>query len=38
MVQAEVQNMLVKGKEAPAAVADVQKAMVEVFARLGEPV
>lgn len=38
MVQAEVQNMLVKGKEAAAAVADVQKQMIETFERLGEPV
>lgn len=38
MVQAEVQNVLIKGKEAAAAVADVQKVMVETFQRMGEPV
>lgn len=38
MVQAEVQNMLVKDKEPAAAVADVQKVMIETFKRLGEPV
>ncbi|MCC7283459.1 MAG: extracellular solute-binding protein [Acetobacteraceae bacterium] len=38
MVVAEVQNMLVKGKEPARAVADAQKTMVEVFKRLGEPV
>jgi multiple sugar transport system substrate-binding protein len=38
MVQAEMQNVLVKGKDPAAAVADVQKQMVETFQRLGEPV
>lgn len=38
MVIEEVQNMLVKGKEPAAAVADAHKTMVEVFTRLGEPV
>jgi multiple sugar transport system substrate-binding protein len=37
MVVEEVQNMLVKGKEPARAVADAQKAMVEVYKRLGEP-
>ena len=38
MVVEEVQNMLVKGKDPAQAVADSQKAMVEVYTRLGEPV
>lgn len=37
MVIEEVQNMLVKGKDPARAVADAQKAMVEVFKRNGEP-
>lgn len=37
LVIEEVQNMLVKGKDPAAAVADAQKTMVEVFERLGEP-
>jgi multiple sugar transport system substrate-binding protein len=37
MVVEEVQNMLVKGKEPARAVADAQKAMVDVYKRLGEP-
>lgn len=37
MVVEEVQNMLVKGKEPAKAVADAQKAMIEVYKRLGEP-
>ena len=37
MVVQEVQNMLVRGKEPARAVADAQKAMVEVYRRLGEP-
>jgi multiple sugar transport system substrate-binding protein len=38
MVIEEVHNMLVKGKDPAAAVADAHKAMVEVYTRLGEPV
>lgn len=37
MVVQEVQNMLVRGKEPARTVADAQKAMVEVYKRLGEP-
>lgn len=37
LVIVEVQNMLVRGKEPARAVADAQKAMVEVYKRLGEP-
>ncbi len=38
MVQKELQNVLVEGKDAARAVADVQKAMVATYKRLGEPV
>jgi multiple sugar transport system substrate-binding protein len=37
MVQKELQNVLVNGKDAAEAVADVQKAMVATYQRLGEP-
>jgi multiple sugar transport system substrate-binding protein len=38
MVQKELHNVLVEGKDAANAVADVQAQMVETFKRLGEPV
>jgi hypothetical protein len=38
MVQKELHNVLVEGKDAANAVADVQAQMVETFNRLGEPV
>jgi multiple sugar transport system substrate-binding protein len=38
MVQKELQSVLVEGKDAAAAVADVQKVMVQTYKRMGEPV
>jgi len=38
MVQKELQHVLVEGKDPARAVADVHKAMIETYKRLGEPV